>query len=154
MFYAVAAIVMAMGAMIVGLGATISGGKYGQKLQGGVLAAAGAGLAAAAAWAMMSGPSSQENSTSTNTKTTGSETDAAGKTTTTTTSDSNSGKMFGMDPYVLLGGGAALVGLAGTMMVPANKYPASDFNGKPPPDIHLWGYQEMPSVKALKTMVA
>ncbi len=159
LFLVMNAIVAVIAAAIIALGAQIAGGQYGQKLQGGVLAAAGAGLMVAAALAYSEGADASDGTTSqttTNVTQTGSPTAPGGQNTVTTTTNpsaANSGP-FGMNMYVLVGGGAALVGVAGTMMVPPQKYPSSTFNNGNPPDTHWFGYQELPSETALKKMIA
>ncbi|MFI5360638.1 MAG: hypothetical protein ACHQ49_01610 [Elusimicrobiota bacterium] len=66
----------------------------------------------------------------------------------------NASMLAGLSPFVTLGGGMALAGLAASMLVPPTKYPASTFKGEPPPDLKMWGCAEPPSTTALKTMVA
>jgi hypothetical protein len=145
-------IVMALGAAIIALGAQISGGQYGQKLQGGVLAAAGAGLILAAMWSYGNTSSSAAKAGMTD-KTSG--VGGAQALSDPGMKDASGGTgLFGMNPYVLLGGGAALVGLAGTMLKPPKTYPSQQFQNGNPPDTHWFGYQEPPSTTALKTMVA
>ncbi|HEX4046785.1 MAG TPA: hypothetical protein VH309_03075 [Elusimicrobiota bacterium] len=146
--------VAALGVMVIGLGAKIASGPYSQKLQGGVLAAAGAGLVLAG---MMAGLADNTNAKGLSTNADG--TPIADNTVTGTsafnTSDGPStGMLSGINPFVLIGGGAALIGLAAASMVPPTKYPGSDFPNGTPPDLHLWGYQELPSETALKKMVA
>ncbi len=167
--YALGAIVMAMGAAIVALGQKITSGPYGQKLQGGVLAAAGIGIIAAAVLSMMSASDNTHAAkdgkvimgTTTNgqfaASSTGTEMAPASYTgggANGTAVGGESADMFGMNPYVLLGGGAALVGLAGTMLKPPKSYPSTQFNNGKPPDANWFGYREFPSQTALKTMVA
>jgi hypothetical protein len=161
-------IVAAMGVMVIALGSQIGNGQYGQKLQGGVLAAAGAGLVLAGAMAGLStnteatqgtsaGPSTV---TTTPGATPGSSvvTTTPGAAGTAATPASNSafgpGGISDISPFVLLGGGMALVGLAGAMMVPPKKYPSSDFNNGNPPDTHFFGYRQSPSETALKKLIA
>jgi hypothetical protein len=131
--YAIGAIVLAMSLAIVALGGKISGGEWGQKLQGGVLAAAGVGLGVAAVMSMMA--------TSDATGSDGKISEDAMKT---------SGDAMG-SAYVLLGGGAALIGIAGVQLNPPAKHPLSDFNNSKPPDI---GAREFPSERALRKMIA
>ena len=159
----IGSIVAMIGTMIIGIGAQVATGQYGQKLQGGVLAAAGAGLTAAAIWAMMSDDKKKDSTSHENTTTTtGPEkTDPVTGVKTqsvdiakTTSGGASTGFLSSINPYVLLGGGAVLIGIAGTMMAPPTTYPPSTFGGHPPPDLHMWGYQELPSETALKTMVA
>lgn len=148
-----AAIVMAMGAAVVALGAQVSGGQYGQKAQGGVLAAAGIGLTAAAVWALMDVNKGGKPS----------ETGAAGEQAASQGAqqgaqqgaDKGAGGLLGnINPYVLLGGGAALIGMIGTSMLPPKRYPSKDFQNGTPPDDHWFGYREAPSQTALKRYLA
>jgi hypothetical protein len=155
------ALVAVIAAGIIALGAQIANGQYGQKLQGGVLAAAGAGLMVAAAMAYADNPNTTTTpptapATPAPAATTGAAPAPAGPAATPAPASGTaaSAEPWGINPYVLVGGGAALIGVAGTMMVPPTKYPASTFNGNPPPDLKLWGYQEFPSSAALKKMVA
>ncbi|MFI5346935.1 MAG: hypothetical protein ACHQ51_11230 [Elusimicrobiota bacterium] len=143
--YVIGAIVLALGVAIVALGGKISGGQWGQKFQGNVLAAAGVGLSAAAVMAMVSVGDAP--------KTTG----ADGTTTIDTASEAkNAGvdMLGGINPYVLLGGGAAIIGVAACQMKPPAKHPASDFENGKVPDAGFFGYQQFPSEKALKKMIA
>lgn len=151
-------IVMAMGLAIIALGAQISGGKYGQKAQGGVLAAAGIGLSAAAAMAMAGGDDKKDTGNTNTTKTTET-TKVDGNTTTKTTETTgpkaeDKGLFGGINPYVLVGGGAVLIGTIGTSMVPPKTYPSKDFQNGNPPDSHWFGYQEAPSQAALRKYLA
>jgi hypothetical protein len=159
----VAAVVASIGAMVIALGAQIANGQYGQKLQGGVLAAAGLGLMVAAA-ATAFGGSSNSNSSGLNTSG-ASDADAASDADDADDADdasdasgssgSGSGNVLSnINPFVLIGGGIGLIGLAGTMMVPPTKYPSSDFQNGNPPDTHWFGYRRTPSETALKKMVA
>ncbi|MFI5351261.1 MAG: hypothetical protein ACHQ2Z_17080, partial [Elusimicrobiota bacterium] len=159
----IGSLVIALGAAIIGIGAQVATGKYAQKLQGGVLAAAGAGLTAAAIWAMMSDDQKKDQKSSSSTthtegpKVTDPKTGVVSQTSGDVVTKSpapGTGFLSSINPYVLLGGGAVLIGIAGTMMAPPTTYPASTFGGHPPPDLHMWGYQELPSETALKTMVA
>jgi hypothetical protein len=146
----VAAVVASLGAMIIALGAQVAGGQYGQKLQGGVLAAAGMGLMVMAAATAFGGKGDD-------TSLGGGDTDGLNTDgyTSDETAPSDSSGLFGdVNPLVLIGGGAALVGLAGSMMVPLKQYPSSDFQNGNPPDTHWFGYREAPSETALKKMVA
>ena len=170
--YAVAAI----GLMVIALGGAIAHGPYGQTLQGGILAAAGVGLGIAGAMVAFSsttdsteGSKATEAGPSTSVESTDPET---GDVTTTTTpgtaakpavdptnaynnSLGNSG-ILGASPFVLIGGGMGLVGLAATMMIPPKTFPPSAANDPNWPNSgNLLGYQDqLPSEKALKTMVA
>jgi hypothetical protein len=150
--YAIGAIVLAMGAAIVALGGKISGGEWGQKLQGNVLAAAGLGLSAAAVMSMIS---TADNTTKTVTP----GVDGAADTTSSSVDLAKEGKdnvdiLGGINPYVLLGGGSALIGIAACQLKPPTKYPASDFENGKVPDAGFFGYQQFPSEKALKDMIA
>jgi hypothetical protein len=78
---------------------------------------------------------------------------------TTVTSSSNdalnkSSGIMGIDPYVALGGGLALFGMAGTMLKHPKTYPAEDAKDPNWPKGGLLGYQQFPSEQALKKMVA
>lgn len=117
-FYGLNAIVALIAAAIIAIGAQISGGQYGQKLQGEILAAAGAGLILGATMAAVQGPSSA------------------------TDAKAGSGGIAGINPYVLIGGGAALIGLAASMMTPLKKYPSTDFQNGNAPDSHWFGRRE------------
>jgi len=139
--------VMVIGLMVIALGAQISGGKYGQKLQGGVLAAAGVGLMIAGATCAFSSAESGSSGASGGKEATALNSASSG-------SSASTGALAGVNSMVLLGGGVALIGLAAAMMIPPQKYDPSTFKGSPPPDIHLWGYQSPPGEKAVKTMVA
>ena len=115
---ALAAAVIALGIMVIALGSKISGGQYGQVAQGKILAAAGLGLIIAGGAVMMDAsdgkPSVEEEIGNTSSAPNGS---AASK----------EGMMMGVNPFVLLGGGLATMGLIGTMMVSPKKVPASEF---------------------------
>jgi hypothetical protein len=171
-----------IGGLVIALGAQIAGGQFGQKLQGGMLAAAGIGLEVAAAAALLGGQDAKAGTSATNATTTtttapgataGSTvttatttpgtaataatpaTDGMGAATDGTAQTGGSGGMFsGVNPFVLIGGGLGLVGLAGTMMMPPPKLPTSDYPNGTPPDTHWFGYQAPPSEIALKKMVA
>lgn len=129
--YILAGLAAVIGLAVVAIGAQISSGKYGQPLQGGLLAVAGGAVAAAAilaATTMGSDATSQEASQS------GTKVAAEGA------AGASSGFM-GLSPWVLLVGGAGLVATAGAMMTKPKSYPASEFEGKKVPDI---GYQVKP----------
>lgn len=150
-------VVAGLGALVIALGAHIATGQYGQKLQGGVLAAAGAGLVLAGMMAGMAdntngkGATDGVNNSFSGTGDATAGTDAGG----TSAFDAKEGTgIMGMNPFVALGGGVGLIGLAGSMMVPLQKYPSQTFQNGNPPDDHWFGYQELPSETALKKMVA
>lgn len=150
--YALGAIVMAMGVAVVALGGKISGGEWGQKVQGGVLAAAGVGLTAAAVMAMMS---TKENTIDSSDVQAGTADESAvGSVSTSSESESNIDILGGINPYVLLGGGSALIGIATAQLKPPEKHPSSDFENGKPPDAHWFGYRQLPSETALKKMIA
>lgn len=146
--------VVLIGVMVASLGAQIAHGKYGQTLQGGLLGAAGAGLVLAG---IMAGTASDGNTQASGTNSTA--TDAT-KTTNifgnASSGSSDTGMLGGVNPFIILGGGLALAGLAGTMMMPPKKYPAQDANDPdwPKPTKGFFGYQQYPSEKAVKSMVA
>lgn len=142
--YAIGAVVLALGVAIVALGGKISGGEWGQKVQGNVLAAAGLGLSAAAVIAMMS-----VSDAKTKYPATGGNIDTAAE-----AKDSGLDILGGINPYVLLGGGAAVVAIATCQLKPPEKHPSSDFENGKPPDANWFGYQEFPSETAVKKMVA
>lgn len=151
---AIAAIIAVMGGMIVMLGSQIAHGQYGQKLQGGMLTAAGAGLMIAAAGMAFGGDSKAPGADSDNPGASGMDTDGSVD---SSSGGSGSGGGFtaGVNPFVLVGGGVALVGLAGSMMMPIKKYPSSDFpNGNVPDGKGFFGYRQLPSEQALKKMIA
>jgi hypothetical protein len=145
----IAAVVAAIGLLVIAIGAAIAHGKYGQTLQGGMLAAAGTGLIIAAAAAAFGGDSKGDAKTTTGLNTNAPPTAGAAP---------DTGMMAGIDPFVLVGGGLALVGLAGTMMMKPNKYPASSANDPNWPKGGLMGYQyengQTPSEAALKKLIA
>jgi hypothetical protein len=152
----VAAVVASIGAMVIALGAQISNGQYGQKLQGGVLAAAGLGLMiAAAATAFGGGSSSNSSGLNTSGASDADAADGAGDASDASGGSSGGGSMLSnINPFVLIGGGVGLVGLAATMMIPPTKYPSQDFQNGNPPDTHWFGYRQTPSETSLKKMVA
>jgi hypothetical protein len=147
-YYALNAAVAAIAAGVIVLGAKISGGAYGQTLQGSILMAAGAGLMVAAAMAgfMRGGASKTPTSVAGTAGATGTA-GAAGA------ASSGSGFLGGLPAYMYLAGGAALLGIVGTMMMPPKTYPSTDFSNGIPPD-GWFGYQQLPSERALKEMVA
>jgi hypothetical protein len=147
-------IVAGIGGMVIALGAQIASGQYGQKLQGGVLAAAGTGLiiAGLASGLMDSAPGANADASADAGADAGA--DASSSAGGGGSSGGGGGMFGGINPFVLLGGGAALIGLAGTMMLPPKQYPSKDFQNGTPPDDHWFGYREQPSKTALKKMVA
>ena len=146
--YAIGAIVLAMGVAIVALGGKISGGEWGQKVQGGVLAAAGLGLSAAAVMAMMATSDAKKPPDE------GGFADADGNIDTAKEGTSDGKGLFGLNPYVLLGGGSAIIAVATCQMKPPEKHPSSDFENGKPPDANWFGYRQLPSETALKKMIA
>lgn len=146
----IAAMVGVIGTMVIALGAQISSGQYGQKAQGGILAAAGVGLLIAAAATAFGGDDNVKNQDGV------SDTGAvSGLNTTGSIADSgkDAGFFSGVNTWVLIGGGLALASMVGSYMAPIQKYPSKDFQNGKPPDAKFFGYQEPPSEKALKTMV-
>ncbi len=129
----IAALVGALGAMVIALGAQVAGGQYGQKAQGAILAAAGAGLVIAAA-ATVFGGSSNSNSSGLNMSGADSS-GASGASGASSASDFTAG----VNTWVLIGGGLAVARLAGSMMMPLQKYPSSQFENGNPPDTHFFG---------------
>lgn len=129
--YILAGLAGVLGLAVVAIGAQISSGKYGQPLQGGLLAVAGAAVAAAAVLAA----TTMGNDTT-------SETAAEGGTQTAAQGAAGAASGFmGLSPWVLLVGGAGAAALAGAMLTKPKSYPASEFEGKKVPDI---GYQVQP----------
>ncbi len=140
-----AALVCVLGVAVIALGAQIAGGEYGQKAQGAVLGAAGLGLTIMGAAMLMDGDKStfkNENTLGTEAGVKGAEATGVGGVTPDKTfvgpPEANApgpgGEgLFGMNPMVAIGGGIAVMGLIGTMMMPPQKYPSSTFaNGQPP----------------------
>jgi hypothetical protein len=147
----IAAVVAGIGAMVIALGAQIANGQYGQKLQGGVLAAAGVGLMIAAAGTAFGGDSKATNPSAGSAGT--ADTAATNTSGAASSGASDSGGMLsGINPFVLLGGGVALIGLCGSMMVPPKKYPSKDFPNGNPPDTHFFGYVQPSFRSSLRTM--
>lgn len=129
--YILAGLAGVIGLAVVAIGAQISSGKYGQPLQGGLLAVAGAAVAAAAVLAA----TTMGNDTT-------SEAAAKGGTQTAAQGAAGAASGFmGLSPWVLLVGGAGAAALAGAMLTKPKSYPASEFEGKKVPDI---GYQVQP----------
>lgn len=111
-----------IGLAVIALGARISGGPYGQILQGRMLAAAGAGIMLAAVGTYMTADAAASASTTSSAAQSGSSNASEGA------GSSGSGGLF-----VMLGGGLALVGLAGAALSPKQQYPSTTFyNGIPP----------------------
>jgi hypothetical protein len=140
-------VVAGLGAMVVALGAQIAGGQYGQKLQGGVLAAAGLGLIVAGLAAGLSDTTNGKGKVVPD-----GDPNGAGISAFDASSDANPSFMSSVSPFILIGGGLTLVGLAGSMMAPIQKYPSSQFQDGNPPDLHFFGYVP-PSESAVKTMI-
>lgn len=111
-----------LGLAAVAIGAMISGGKYGQPLQGGLIALAGGLIAGTAAYAWY---------------------DMGG-----TTSKIGSAWKADMPLFMKLAGGAAMLSLAGAMLTKPKTYPASEFDGKKVPDI---GYHVRPEERSRYT---
>jgi hypothetical protein len=122
-------VVAVMAAMVIALGAQIASGPYHQTLQGGLLAAAGVGMGIMA-FEVLTGGGFTEGASD---------------------ADSMTG---GLTSIMKVGGVLALLGVAGTMMMPPQKYPSSDFQNGNPPDAHWFGMREVPSDKAVKQMLA
>ncbi len=147
-------IVALIGVLVIAVGAQISGGPYGQKLQGGLLAAAGVGLTIAGVSAGMASSDADATSSSSSAPAPTQTTSALGS---GSSGGSGGGMLGGIDPFILLGGGLALAGLAGTMLKPPVTYPAQDANDPNWPKGGLLGYQmqqQFPSEQALKKMIA
>jgi hypothetical protein len=129
--YILAGLAGVIGLAVVAIGAQISSGKYGQPLQGGLLAVAGGAVAAAAVLAATTMGSDATSQTATEGGTQTAAQGAAGA----------SSGFLGLSPWVLLVGGAGAAALAGAMLTKPKSYPASEFDGKKVPDI---GYQVKP----------
>ncbi len=139
-----AALVTALGVAVIALGAQIAGGQYGQKAQGAVLGAAGLGLTIMGAAMLMDGDKATfkgQNTTGASLDGSGAgaveSTPVGGETTSATQTGGSSG-IFGMNPMVAIGGGIAVMGLIGSMMMPVQKYPSKDFANGNPPDTHFF----------------
>ncbi len=102
-----------LGLAIVAIGALISGGKYGQPMQGGLLALAGAGIAGMSYLAVSGGF-------------------AADGTTNAALSESF---MTNLSPLMYIFGAAAVIGGAGALLTKPKVYPASEFEGRKVPDV-------------------
>lgn len=139
-------IVAGLGAMVVAIGGQIAAGQYGQKLQGGVLATAGLGLIIAGMAAGLADNTNGKGAPA-------GDGDPAGTTAFDASADPNAGFMSSVSPFILIGGGLTLVGLAGSMMAPIQKYPSSQFQNGNPPDMNFFGYVQ-PSEAAVNKMVA
>lgn len=111
-----AALAAALSTAAIIIGAMISGGKYGQPLQGGLIALAG-GLMGATAAMMMFGQ--------------GAEGQTSGK------GDDKAFVLFGSDMtmFMMIAGGAGALALAGSMLSKPRQFPASEFEGKKVPDL-------------------
>lgn len=151
----IAAVVASIGAMVIALGAQIANGQYGQKLQGGVLAAAGVGLMIAAAATALGGKAGANNASGLNPDGTGAvAADSSGVASSATGGASDSGSILSsVNPFVLIGGGLSLIGLCGSMMIPPKTYPSKDFQNGHPPDTHFFGSVAPSSRTPFETMV-
>lgn len=111
----------------IAIGAMISGGKYGQPLQGNLIMLAGVLMAGTAAYAAydMSGIS--------------------------TNSCPAINAWADMPTYMMLAGGAGLVALAGVMLTKPKSYPSSEFEGGRVPDVG-YHYQVKPQERARYTV--
>lgn len=123
-----AGLAIMMSLAVVAIGAMISGGKYGQPLQGGLIALAGVGMGASAAIFMSA--------------IWGFQTDTETAKITAATSN--------IDKLVMLVGGAGMVAAAGAYMSKPKSYPSSEFDGKKVPDLG-YHYQVKPSERARYT---
>jgi hypothetical protein len=108
----------------VAIGAMISGGKYGQPLQGNLIMLAGTLLAGTAAYAAF---------------------DISGQ------SETVAGAWAKMPMFMKLAGGAGLIAMAGAMMTKPKSYPPSEFDGRRVPDIG-YHYQVKPAEQARYTV--
>ncbi len=131
----ISAIITAIGLAVIALGARISGGPYGQLLQGRCLAAAGLGLIIAGAGMFVS-DSGITDSTST---------ESQGLA-------SNSSFMSGMSMYVIVGGGLSLLTLAGAALSPKQSYPSTDFNNGIAPGQGWFSMNGFPSEQAVRRL--
>jgi hypothetical protein len=125
-------IIAAVGLAVIALGARISGGIYGQVTQGGVLAAAGAGIILSSVGSVFT-------------------TDGLYGTT-DDPSVTNSTILGGLNLFTVIGGGAALVGLAASMLQPPKTYPSSQFNNGVAPGQGAFSMGRMPSQDAFRRL--
>jgi hypothetical protein len=125
-----AGIALALSLGAVAIGAMISGGKYGQPLQGGLLAAGGAFLAGAAGMLMYSLFTAPD-------PTTEAPVDIL----------ATSGNL---STFMLLAGGAGIAAFAGSMLTKPKSYPSSEFDGKKVPDLG-YHYQVKPEERSRYT---
>lgn len=168
MRYIVAGLVGVLGAMVIALGAQIAGGQYGQTLQGGVLAAAGAGLIAASVMAVMDTseqvgkgndvlkgkPGAKPFDWSSKMEDVDKAINPPAEGATATADAKKAPGFFdGVNPYVWLGGGAALIGIAAANLVPPKTRPSTEFENGRAPDANWFGYDDYPSAKALERFV-
>ena len=58
--------------------------------------------------------------------------------------------MGGVSPYIMIGGGLALVGLAATMMMPPKSYPSTEFEDGKAPEGMFFSLNGLPSQRALE----
>ncbi|NNN07470.1 MAG: hypothetical protein HKL90_16395 [Elusimicrobia bacterium] len=130
-------LIMATGLAIIALGARVSGGAYGQVLQGRILAAAGTGLILAGAVSMYEDLNPASGVTEASQY--GDAASSAG------VGSSTTGALSGINPFVLAGGGAAAVGLAASMLSPKMQYPSTNFNNGIPPGQGMFSMGRMPS---------
>ena len=119
-------IISAIGVAVAVLGAVIASGSNGDPVQGTIIMCAGAGVIAAGIGGMLA--------------------DKIG----------NAGAVIGanMSPIIMLGGGAAVLALVGSMLAPTRKVPASQAqNGSAPDRAAGFAMKGMPSEKALGHLV-
>jgi len=139
-----ATLVTLIGLAVIALGAQIATGQWGQKAQGGVLAAAGLGLTIMGASMLIDGDKASFKGENTSGQALDGDGAAAvestpvGGTTTGSAQTGGSSGLLGMNPMVAIGGGIALMGLIGSMMMPVQKYPSKDFANGNPPDAHFF----------------
>ncbi len=136
-------IIAVLGVAIIALGARIGGGQYGQILQGRLLATAGVGLMIAG---VGSGISDNGMDTSTSSFDSSSSCGVNGSFSDWASKFSNATTMSTLaSPYIMLGGGLALIGLAGAALSPQQQYPSTDFNNGIPPGQGMFSMGHMPS---------
>jgi hypothetical protein len=131
-------IIAAIGLAVIAIGARVSGGQYGQVLQGQVLAAAGAGIMIASLGSMAMFDDSTEVASTTPPSTTATATGGGGNI------------LSGLNPFIILGGGVSLVALAASALQPPKSYPSTDFNNGLAPGQSWFSQNGMPSEHALE----
>jgi hypothetical protein len=129
--YLLDAIIASIGLAVIALGARIGSPPYGQVNQAGALAAAGVGIMIASVGSMLTGA---DNLTD----------DAMDK--------AGDSLGAGMNPFILLGGGAALIGLAAAALQPPKTYPSTYFNNGIPPGHSWFSMNGLPSEQAVRRL--